>query len=291
MILRKSKSNNLRTWLKKDGSLKPLFYEIKDRFPLAERQYYGGCWDGDGYHRTHHKKNRKNKYIDLALEMAEDGCEPVFKLAEIFDLSVYARSKRKGEKYKNYQRSYTANLGGPKAEMFLLLVYPFIVFRRPSIRKILLERGVPERLLKDPITFSWPYLAGFADAEGTPSMRLYHEKIKNKIYSTYKARFTLPNNDFASLSFIKDKIIEAGFKFRKDYISHHDKKPITENMRLRGANPKNWKPGKTIAVAGGAKELGRLYENIIDFSLIKKKKDIMKKTMRYKDIFWRDETK
>ena len=47
MILKKSKSNWLRTWLKKDGSLKPLFYEILARFPIALRQYFAGIWDGE----------------------------------------------------------------------------------------------------------------------------------------------------------------------------------------------------------------------------------------------------
>ena len=290
MIVRKSKSSHVRTWFNKDGSLIPLFWEIKKRFPLAERQYFGGCWDGDGYHRNTRKKNSTKKYISINLEMAEDGCEPVFKLAELFDLSIYCRPKRNGIKYKNYQPAYTTGLSGMKAEIFLFFIYPHVIFRRPSIRKILLERGIPERLLKDPITFSWPYLAGFADAEATPVMKLRHAKIKNKIYSSYRANFTIPNNDFVSLTFIKNKIMEAGFKFRKDSIRHHNHVKVSKSMRARGANPKNWSPSKTIGVAGGPKELSRFYKNIIDFSLIKRKKDIMKKTMRYKSLFWRDET-
>ena len=290
MIIKKSNSRYLRTWLEKDGSLKPLFWEIKKRFPLEERQYYGGCWDGDGCHEHRQKKNGATKHLYISLEMAQDGCEPVFKLAHIFDATVFARSKRKGKRYENYQRGFTAGLAGPKAEMFLLFIYPHVVFRRPSIRKILLERGVPPRLLKDPITFSWPYLAGFADAEATVAMRLRHEKIKDKIHSTYRATFTIPNTDFASLTFIKNKIMEAGFKFRKDHIKHYHDTIVGEAQQARGANPKNWSPCKVISVSGGAKELSRLYENIIDFSLIKKKKDLMEKTMRYKSLFWRDET-
>ena len=155
MIIKKSKSPHLRTWFEKDGSLKPIFYEIKARFPIEDRQYYGGSWDGDGYHRNRQKKNRKNKNLAITLEMAQDGCEPVLKLAHIFDLSIRCvdRAASGKEKYKNYQRTYVVDLGGPKAEMFLLLIYPYVVFRRPSIRKILLARGIPEKLLKASITF------------------------------------------------------------------------------------------------------------------------------------------
>lgn len=290
MIIKKSKSAHLRSWIGKDGKIIPLFYKIKAKFPLEARQYYGGSWDGDGYHRLRQKRKHGRKHIDLTLEMAEDGCEPVLKLAHIFDLSI-VYIKRSGKKYKNYQPTFRCTLAGLKAEMFLLLTYPFIVFRRPSVRKLLLERGIPEKFLTDPISFSWPYLAGFADAEGTPYMKLHHETRKFKkgprTYSNYSFRFSIPNNDFSSLDFIKNKIIEAGFNFRKDYIHHYDKVPITQRMRLAGGNPANWKPCKTIYVAGGPAELSQFYENFYNYSLIKKKKNIMRRTMNYNSLMSR----
>ena len=63
MIIKKSKSNYLRTWLKKDGYLKPLFYEILARFPIALRQYFAGIWDGDGHQRN--KQLSKGPYLSL----------------------------------------------------------------------------------------------------------------------------------------------------------------------------------------------------------------------------------
>ena len=289
MILKKSNSNYVRTWFEKDGSLKPLFYEIKARFPIEDRQYYGGSWDGDGYHRNRQKKNRKNKNLAITLEMAQDGCEPVLKLAHIFDLSLRCvdRAASGKEKYKNYQPTYIVDLAGPKAEMFLLFIYPYVVFRRPSIRKILLARGIPERLLKASITFSWPYLAGFADAEGTYDMTLRHEKVQRKkgmtISSGYKFCFRLPNTDFSSLDFIKNKIIEAGFEFRKDLVRHHD------NSTSRHGNPDNWSPCKIITLRGSPVELSRFYKKFYMYSLIKKKKDVMERTMSYSNIIFRDE--
>jgi len=286
MIIRKSKSSYLRSWLDKDGSLIPLFHQIKAHFPLEARQYYAGCWDGDGYHRNRKKKNRPSKTLSLSLEMAEDGCEPVLQLATLFDLSIRRidRSASGKEKYKNYQPSYTVDIHGPKAIMFLLLIYPYVVFRRPSIRKILLERGIPEENLKDPITFSWPYLAGFADAEGTVTASLRHEKKKRGITSSYRFTFQLPNTDFSSLEFIKNKIIEAGFKFRKDFVNHHKGKTKT-----RYGNPDNWNPCKVITLAGGPVEMSRFYQNFYRYSLIKKKKDLMERTMSYSNIIYRDE--
>ena len=195
--------------------------------------------------------------------MAENGNEPVLMLAQIFDLSLDYVT-RKGEKYKNYQPSYRVNLGGPKAEMFMLLIYPYLIENRSVIRKILLERGIPERLLKDPLTFSWPYLAGYADAEGYYEMRLHHQKHKRKngyrISSSYRFRFNLTSNDFESLKFIKQQIIDKGFQFRKDHIDTYKKVKKREGRR-----PENWKPTLRVDMGGGPKELSRFYKNLHNF--------------------------
>ena len=285
MILKKGKSNYLRTWLKKDGSLIPLFYEILARFPIALRQYFAGIWDGDGHQRNKQLSNRPYKTLRLCLEMAENGNEPVLMLAQIFDLSLDYVT-RKGEKYKNYQPSYRVHLGGPKAEMFMLLIYPYLIENRSLVREILLERGIPERLLKDPFTFSWPYLAGYADAEGYYEMRLYHEKCKRKsgyrIASSYKFRFNLTSNDFESLKFIKQQIIDKGFQFRKDDIHTY------ENVKgKKGVNPKNWKPTLSVNIGGGPKELSRFYKNFYQYALIEKKRNSMNKTMEYSQLIYR----
>ena len=69
--------------------------------------------------------------------------------------------------------------------------------------------------------FSWPYLAGYADAEGYYQDKLRHQKAKRKngseyIGSSYCFGFVLTSNDIPSLTFIKERLMEAGYKFNKD---------------------------------------------------------------------------
>jgi hypothetical protein len=285
MILKKSKSNNLRSWRLKDGIINPLFYEIKDNFPIPTRQYFAGIWDGDGHQRNKQLSNRPYKTLRLCLDMAENGNEPVLMLSKIFDLSLDYVT-RKGEKYKNYQPSYRVHLGGPKAEMFMLLIYPYLIENRSLVREILLERKCPENLLKEGLQFSWPYLAGYADAEGYYEMRLHHEKCKRKngyrIVSSYKFRFNLTSNDFESLKFIKQQIIDKGFQFRKDHIDTYEKV-----KKRKGRSPENWKPTLRVDMGGGPKELSRFYKNFYQYVLIKKKRNSMNKTMEYSQLIYR----
>ena len=276
MIIKQSKSSNLRSWKLKDGTINPLFHKIKSQFPIPARQYFAGVWDGDGYQRNRIRSDRPNKTLELALEMAENGKEPVLALAKIFDLTI-RYCTRKGEKYKNYQPTYKISLSGPKGEMFMLLVYPYLIENKSLVREILLERGCPEDLLEEGLQFSWPYLAGYADAEGHYHMKLRHTKQKRKngyaISSNYKFRFNLSSNDFESLKFIKQQIIDRGFKFRKEDIS------VYKNI--------NWNPTLRIDLRGGPAEHSRFYKNFFFYSLIHKKKNVMKKTMEYSRIICR----
>ena len=282
MILKKSKSSFLRSWRLKDGTVNPLFSQIKSRFPIPARQYFAGIWDGDGYQRNTKKANGPNKILQLCLDMAENGKEPVFMLSRIFDLTI-RRNIRKGEKYKNYQPSYIVDLGGPKGEMFLLLIYPYLIENRSIVQEILLERKCPENLLNEDLQFSWPYLSGYTDAEGHCSMKLCHEKYKRKnghgVTSFYKFKFTLTSNDFESLRFIKQQIIDRGFKFRREDIHTY------KNVKKReGTNPEKWKPTLHIYLKGGPTEHSRFYKNFYMYSLIKKKKYMMSKTIEYSRI-------
>ena len=288
MIFKKSKSISLRSWRLKDGTINPLFYKIKSRFPIPARQYFAGVWDGDGHQNYRKHKDRSRKTIHLQLEMARDGCEPVLMLSKIFDLTL-RRITRKGEKYKNYQPSYAVHLSGPKAEMFMLLVYPYLIEDKQCIRKILLARGCPEHLLQEELAFSWAYLAGYADAEGNYTMKLRHQKYKRKngyaISRSYKFRFNLSSNSFESLKFIKQQIIDRGFKFQKEYIDRYKKRKKIQVAR--GQNPGNWNPTLRINLRGGPVEHSKFYKNFYVYSLIKKKRNIMKKTMEYSEIIYR----
>ena len=72
-------------------------------------------------------------------------------------------------------------------------------------------------------TFSFEYLAGYTDAEGSIQMSLKHQKgWKGKITSGYKFRYVLTSNDHEHLSFIKKESIKNGaYNFRKDYIENY----------------------------------------------------------------------
>jgi hypothetical protein len=285
MIVKKSKSNNLRSWTLKDGTVNPLFYKIKDRFPISARQYFAGIWDGDGYQRNEQRPNRVKSTLGLSLEMAQNGCEPVLMLSKIFDLTL-RYVKREGEKYKNYQATYSVNLGGPKGEMFMLLIYPYLIENKKIMREILLARGCPESMLQKQLTFSWAYLAGYADAEGHYGMKLRHEKQKRKngygICSYYAFYFILTSNDFTSLTFIKNKIIGKGFKFNKDRIKSRGGQKVQE-----GRDPEKWNPTLDITMGGGAQQLSKFYKNFYHYSLIKRKRKAMEKTIAYNQIIHR----
>ena len=280
VILKKSKSNNLSSWLLKDRTINPLLNQIKLRFPIETRQYFAGFWDGDGYQGLrYHKKQSKSKTLHCQLELAEKGCEPVLELSKIFDLTVTYKKPR----HKNHQPSYAVHLSGPKGKMFLLLIQPYLIEKHEQVYKILLEMGCPEKMLITEKTFSWPYLAGYADAEGNYTMKLHHYKQKHgRVGSTYKFRFMLTSNDFKSLTFIKNKIIEKGFKFIKDYIKRYKNVSPREHR-----HPERWKPTLDIQLGGGSKELARFYKNFYQYALIEKKREVINKTIEYSHLIFR----
>ncbi len=278
VILKKGKSNHLKSWLLKDKTINPLLNKIRSRFPIGTRQYFAGLWDGDGHQRLRIHKGQY-KTLQCSLELAENGCEPVLELSKIFDLSV----RYKKSKHPTCQPSYAVDLSGPKGKMFLLCMQPYLIEKHEPVYKILLEMGCPEKMLIKDLTFSWPYLAGYADAEGNYTMRLTHYKLKNgKKGSSYKFRFMLTSNNFTSLTFIKNKIMEEGFTFIKDYVSRY------ENVTPReGRHPERWKPTLDIQVGGGVKELARFYKNFYRYALIEKKREVMNKTMEYSQLIYR----
>ena len=290
MIVKKSKSTNLRSWKLKDGTIRPLFYEIKKRFPVFLRQYFAGIWDGDGYQSNaidRRPLKGGGRKLQLTLQMSESGSEPVLKLAEIFDLTL-RYGQRLQDKYCNYQPTYTIDLGGPKGELFMLCIYPYCIENRNIIREILEQRKcIDKDYLDRRAQFSWPYLAGYADAEGYYQAKLRHQKAKRKngseyIGSSYCFGFVLTSNDIPSLTFIKERLMEAGYKFNKDYIQRY------QNTKSRvGRKPETWKPTLQIKIGGGPVALSKFYKNFYMYSLIKKKQKVMRRTIDYSRLIHR----
>ena len=271
IIIRQSSSKHFKGW-------NDVMVSIAKNFSVSDRKYFAGMIDGDGSFTLHPRKNRPNPVLRLELELRHDHAEPVLRLAELFDLTI-RKITRIYE--KNTQDSLKIELSGIKARLFLYAIHPYLLEEKDNAIKILRKLECPEEYLQDERQFSFEYLAGYTDAEGTVRFNLRHEKTKiGNITSCYRMGYELTSNDNAHLQFIKQKLIKQGFDhFRKDYIATH------ENVKKReGRNPENWKDTTHIYLGGSPKQLSKFYKNVEPFMLIKHKKDNMRHTISYNQI-------
>ena len=74
-------------------------------FSISERQYFAGMMDGDGYIGVRIPKNRKNLKLSVVLELRHDHAEPVYRLAELFDLSISKKNLFSSKKYTAFCKS------------------------------------------------------------------------------------------------------------------------------------------------------------------------------------------
>ena len=255
-------------------------------FSISERQYFAGMMDGDGYIGVRIPKNRKNLKLSVVLELRHDHAEPVYRLAELFDLSI---SKRIYLVAKNTQPSIKVELSGVKARLFLICIYPYMLEKKKRTKEILLKLDCPEKHLPDTREFSLEYLAGYIDAEGSVCFRLNHSKTKaGNICSFYSYYLTLTSNNTDHLQYLKKNLIKLGYDhFRKDFINTY--KSEKKSPRL-GTNPDKWNDTTHVVLGGTTKQLSKFYKNIEPFMLIKHKKDNMKSTIRYNSIFQKFKT-
>ena len=277
-IIRKSSSNNFRGW-------NDVVAYMAKSFNTSDRKYFAGMTDGDGTLHLHPRKNRPNPCLRIGIELRHDHAEPVLKLAEIFDLTISKKIylKKKG----NTKSSLKIELSGIKAKIFLFSIYPYLLEVKKEARAVLISLGCPEGHLPEERQFSFEYLAGYTDSEGTVEFRLAHSKTKTgNITSSYKMRYELTSNDNPHLQFIKQNLIDLGFDhFRKDYIYRYEKeKKDSRKKRKSGINPENWKPTTHMYLGGTPTQLSKFYKNVEPFILIKHKKDNMLSTMKYNDI-------
>ena len=253
-----------------------------ENFSVSERQYFAGMMDGDGYVGVRIPKNRKNLKLSVVLELRHDHAEPVTRLAELFDLSI---SKRIYLVAKNTQPSVKVELSGVKARLFLICIYPYMLEKKKRTKEILVKLDCPEKHLPDTREFSLEYLAGYIDAEGSVCFRLNHSKTKaGNITSFYSYYLTLTSNDTNHLQYVKENLIKLGYDhFRKDYVNTYKtekKAPARENR-----NPEKWNDTTHVILGGTTKQLSKLYKNVEPFMLIKHKKDNMKSTITYNNLF------
>ena len=274
IIVRKSSSNNFRGW-------NNVMASIAKNFSISDRKYFAGMTDGDG---SFHIPDKYPGKLRVKLELRHDHAEPVLKLAEIFDLTVSKKIylKKKG----NTKPTLNVELTGIKAKVFLSFIYPYLLERKDKARAVLISLGCPQEHLPKQRQFSFEYLAGYTDAEGTVYFTLIHRKAKTgNIWSSYHQSYLLNSNDNAHLQFIKKNLIELGFDhFRKDYI-----KTYTNVKKREGRNPEKWKNTTQISLGGTPTQLSNFYKNVEPFMMIKHKKENMQHTITYDRVITSNE--
>jgi hypothetical protein len=271
IIVRQSNSNNFRGW-------NDVMTDIAKNFSISDRKYFAGMIDGDGTFNLHERKKRSKPVLRIGLELRHDHAEPLIKLAELFDLTI---SKFFRLDQKNTQPSLKIELSGVKGILFLFSIYPYLLEKKDRAKEILKKLECPKKYLSNKKQFSFEYLAGYTDAEGSVQFNLRHEKTKiGNITSCYRMSYMLTSNDNAHLQFIKQRLIDRGFDhFRKDYVATY------KNVEKReGRNPETWKNTTHIQLGGSPKQLSKFYKNVEPFMLIKHKKDNMRHTISYNQI-------
>lgn len=270
-IIKKSNSNYFREW-------NDVMTDIAKNFSISNRKYFAGMIDGDGSFYLRGKKNRPNPVLTLALELRHDHAEPILKLAKLFDLTIRKRTRLNRE---NTQDSLKVEMSGIKCKLFLFSIHPYLLEKKDNAIEILKKLECPVEYLESEKQFSFEYLAGYTDAEGSVWFKLRHQKTKiGNITSHYEMNYRLGSNDNTHLQFIKQQLIDRGFDhFRKDYINTY------KNIKKReGRNPEKWKNTTVIILGGSPNQLSNFYKNVEPFMLIKYKKDNMRHTILYDKI-------
>jgi hypothetical protein len=276
IIVRQSSSINFRGWNNVVASM-------AKNFSTSDRKYFAGMTDGDG---SFHIPDKYPGKLRIGLELRHDHAEPILKLAEIFDLTISKKIylKKKG----NTQPSLKIELAGIKAKVFLFSIYPYLLEKKDKARKVLLALDCEEKYLPKEKQFSFEYLAGYTDAEGTVYFSLRHQKMKTgNICSSYKMLYVLASNDNSHLQFIKKNLIDLGFNhFRKDYIKTYKKE---KREGREGRNPEKWGDTSSIFLGGTPTQLSKFYKNVEPFMLIKHKRENMQHTMTYDRVITSNE--
>tara|TARA_Y100000310_G_C20491706_1_gene719570 strand:+ start:40 stop:960 length:921 start_codon:yes stop_codon:yes gene_type:complete len=274
IIVRQSSSTNFRGW-------NDVVASMAKNFSISDRKYFAGMTDGDG---SFHIPTKYPNKIRIGIELRHDHAEPISRLAEIFDLTI---SKKiylipKG----NTKPTLKIELAGIKSKVFLFSIYPYLLEKKDEARKVLLALDCEEKYLPKEKQFSFEYLAGYTDAEGTVNFSLRHQKNKTgSIISSYQQYYLLTSNNSGHLQFIKKNLIDLGFDhFRKDFIRTY------KNVKKRkGTNPEKWKNTSVVSLGGTPTQLSKFYKNVEPFILIKHKKENMQHTITYNRVITSNE--
>jgi len=257
----------------------PLFERAKGYF-LDERNkaYWAGMMDGDIsiFSRTNNKD-----LFQVSLELANDAAEPVFELAELFDLGISQIDRKK----KNQVPTLKTTLSSVKAIIFCFNIYEYIhcTERRNRFRTFLKNSGFGDDILDRPVKpMTWDYIAGLFDSEGNAEMEL---RQKGK-YRSYTLACKITNSDESILKplkqFFKDNNYELGSENArkgpmsyKKYHSTPELKKKWDDSHLKTVRDIRIKPGKF------SQNLYRVYEELMPKIKIKHKIQSMKDTQQY----------
>jgi hypothetical protein len=246
--------------LKKDGSLSSFYRKILSRFEPEEIQYYAGLMDGDG---SIGWNSHNSKTIRLQINLTEEAAEPLFELAEKLDIPL-SRSEVTEEfkkERKNDKPCINLNIYREKAWFFLLLIYPYLLEKKEKGKELLItkfrgfldchQRRMHQR------HFSFPYLAGYSDAEG-------HFKYKYKQKEGFNFGYIVHSTAIGHIDYLGEQLCRLGY--RVNYSKVYKKT--------------NRKPSKKISITN-LLDLKKLYEELIPFVKIKRKKRAMTMTNFY----------
>ena len=259
----------------------PLFERAKGYF-LNERNqaYWAGMMDGDMsiFAQTNNKEN-----FQVSLELANDAAEPIFELAELFDLGITQIDKKK----KNQVPVLRTTLSHVKAVVFCFNIYPFVHSdsRKERIKKFLKNVGFDDELLNKPTKpMTWDYIAGLFDSEGNAEMEL-RTKTKKK-YRSYTMACKITNSDESILKPLKQFFIDQGYELgsenaRKGVMSYR-KYHSTPELKKQW-DESHLKVVRDIRIKNGkfSENLNRIYKELIPRIKINHKIQSMKDTRLY----------
>ena len=249
---------------KKDGSLSSFYRKILSKFEPEEIQYYAGLMDGDGAIGWN---SYRSKTIRIQIGLTEEAAEPILQLAEKLDLklskSEFTREFKKERSFNN-NPVINLNIYREKAWFFLLLIYPYLLEKKIKGREMLTtkfsgflechDRRMHQR------QFSMPYLAGYSDAEA-------HYKYKYlKKQESFAFGYHVASTDIGHIDYLGEQLCRLGYNVRYGKIQNN------------GRN----KPSKKITITN-LPDLKKLYEKLMPFAKIKRKKRAMTMTQFYMD--------
>ena len=253
-----------------EGKLNELYLPFSKKFTFDDLKYFAGMLDGDGH------ISLKNGRASVELELEEKDAFPVAFLADALDLSVQYSVRSGGKTIQNKDRKKTSSLRtfvqGEKAYMLLCMIFPFLLEKKGVVRKILATKFSNLDFFSLEKQFSFAYLAGYADAEGSFQKLIRTSKRTN--HSNMSFRFQLTSTDEDHIRYLCSCLREKGFN-----VKVHSYK----RNRLR----KDGSPNKDMhrIDVTDLRSLKRLYNLFLPYAKIHRKIDVMKSTIIYVDYF------